>query len=461
MSRKSLRRFSSIIMIHFVILIVLNSGVLGFLHITGLVESRGGYISVMAAVIALSVLIIYLNAVRMKKTLHAFDTFFQRGKTPGNRINTEALNFQEAVHLADRANAMMAEWERERREYSDSEARYRDIVQNVTTGIIEYNQEGDVLFYNDYAEKIFGFPAEEMIGSSSIGKLNPEEDSTGLKHRDLLKSIFANPDAYAYNENENRTKDGRNIWVAWRNRIIYDSEGNKRSILCLANDITEEKKNRELLQKSLAEKETLLREIHHRIKNNLQIIASILNLQKSYPNIGKDVLTDCENRVVAISIVHEQLFESANLSTIESDWYIRSLVEHIIESHTGDIYTIKTDIEAERIELDIDTAIPLGLIINEMVTNAIKHGFNSNKDDLLSVSLEQAEDRIRLRVHDNGRGVDETFNPEEASGLGLKLVTSLVDQLDGNISYNSSEGLEWIVSFPFEKGRQVLKNTER
>jgi len=418
---------------------------------TGLIRTTALYILIMGACTAFSTVVIYKKARKMQTCVAVFRQFFKRGKTPGNRINPDILDFAEAIEIAHMANGMMEEWERERKEYSDSEARYRGIVENVNTGIIEYTEEGDVLFCNRYAEKIFGYSSEELVGSSSIGKLNPEKDSTGLDHRILLKNIFANPEAYAYNENENWTKDGRKIWVAWRNRVITDSEGNKKSILCLANNITEQKKNRELLQKSLAEKSSLLQEIHHRINNNLQIIASILNLQKDYPGIGGEALSECENRVLAISLVHEQLFESENLATIDAEWYIKPLTQSIIESYRGDTQTIKTSIETDRVELDIDTAVPVGLIINELVTNAIQHGLKHHKSGHITVCLRYIDGIIHIRVHDNGEGLEEGYTLDKQAHLGLNLVTYLLEQLEGSLEYNSSCGTEWNVRFPFNR----------
>ncbi|MBN2050894.1 MAG: PAS domain S-box protein [Spirochaetales bacterium] len=447
-----------VIILNALLFVILNTGLPALLYLGGVIRETTHLLFLLAGTLVLSSFIMFLQLRRMNKNLAVFRSFISSGDLAKSRINLEEISYHQIFEIAQGVNTLLSALEQEKKEHSDSEKRYHDIVQSVTTGILEFNQEGDVLFCNKYAEKIFGYTAEELIGKRTIGKLNPEEDSTGLKHWDLLTKIFANPEAYAYNENENRTKDGRRIWVAWRNRIITDSQGKKKSILCLANDITEQKRNRELLHKSLEEKNNLLKEIHHRIKNNLQIIASILSLQKSYPIIDKDVLTECENRVIAMSMVHEQLFQSEDLSALDARWYITNLTDHIIDSYSRRDQKIETRLDIEPLQLDIDTAVPLGLIINELLTNSLRHGFQGETSGVLNLSLAAEEGFLHLSLQDNGQGLPKGFNLADTSSLGLKLVISLVEQLNGSLTYAAPSGVCWTIEFPFpfsqEKSRK-------
>jgi len=204
----------------------------------------------------------------------------------------------------------------------------------------------------------------------------------------------------------------------------------------------------EKLLKSLEEKELLLREIHHRVKNNLQVVSSLLNLQSSYikdPQIVS-TLKDSQGRVMSMSMIHEKLYRSENLSDIDVRGYIEGLVRSIMFSYQKPDQRVEVRFDLDDVKLNIDTIMPLGLIVNELVTNAFKYAFPNGDGELL-VSLKKRGDRFVLRVADNGVGLPPDFSLDNLRSLGMLLVRNLTGQLDGTLEYTSGSGTEFQIEF--------------
>ena len=210
------------------------------------------------------------------------------------------------------------------------------------------------------------------------------------------------------------------------------------------------------LKKSLEEKEILLKEIHHRVKNNLQIISSLLNLQSRYINDEEmlDIYKESQNRVKSMAIIHEKLYQSEDLARIDFGDYVKSLVLDLFNSYG--INNISYDINIHDVLLDINTAIPCGLIVNELVTNSIKHGFLSNmspvnspssRRDKIAVYMTKEEDVYNLSVYDNGVGFPDDLDFHHTDSLGMQLVISLTSQLRGTLELERTEGTLFRIIF--------------
>lgn len=203
---------------------------------------------------------------------------------------------------------------------------------------------------------------------------------------------------------------------------------------------------------SLKEKEVLLREIHHRVKNNLQIISSLLNLQSGQitDEVTRRQYAVSNERIRAMAMVHEKLYESKDLSGIDFGDYIKSLTHNLNISCNPDAARIRlyVNIEEESVNLKIDHAVPCALILNELVMNGFKHAFPGGKSGEIHVSLRRnvAEQRRELVVRDNGIGLPEGFNPEEAESLGLQLVTVLAEQVDSELRIDRKDGTTFTLS---------------
>jgi two-component sensor histidine kinase len=210
-----------------------------------------------------------------------------------------------------------------------------------------------------------------------------------------------------------------------------------------------EQKN-EIIRTSLIEKETLLKEIHHRVKNNLQIISSLLNLQSQNVKNRKaiEAFSESQRRLHSIALVHQKLYQNDNLARINVKEYLEDLVETIHLSFYSKAKSISYHINIADVNLDVDTAVPLGLIINELVTNAYKYAFNTANEGTLTIVLNREEEHLyRLIVRDNGHGLPENLNMDETESLGLKLVSILVKQLEGTIKVKSNNGAEFSILF--------------
>lgn len=216
----------------------------------------------------------------------------------------------------------------------------------------------------------------------------------------------------------------------------------------------------ELLKKLLGEKEWLLREIHHRVKNNLQIVISLLNTQSAYLD-NEDALIairNSQNRMHAMSLIHQKLYQSDNLAEIDMNWYIRELVAYIRECFGTD-KKILFSVDTEVIKLDVAQAVPLGLIINEAISNAIKYAFPGDRKGNVNISFKLVETRIcELRIADDGIGLPEGFDASNTRSLGMSLMMGLSSQLMGEFKLDSTKGLTLEVTF--ERHHELLEYTE-
>lgn len=231
---------------------------------------------------------------------------------------------------------------------------------------------------------------------------------------------------------------------------LFDSKGKLMGSVHVARDITDRKKAEDQVKKSLKEKEVLLKEIHHRVKNNLQIISSLLDLQEAYVKedpIAVNVLRESQNRVKAMAAVYEKLYLSKDLNKINFYNYIQSLLQGLFYSDLRKEGQIGQIVEVEDIMLNIETAVPCGLIISELVSNSLKHAFPEGRKGLIHVSLKALKDKYELRISDDGIGFPENINFKKTDTLGLKLVNNLVKQLEGKINMSRNHGTEFKIIF--------------
>jgi two-component sensor histidine kinase len=210
----------------------------------------------------------------------------------------------------------------------------------------------------------------------------------------------------------------------------------------------------EKVQASLREKEVLLQEVHHRVKNNLQVISSLINMQmrKLRDTSSRSALEECQNRVVAIALIHEKLYQSKDYARVPFSDYARSLTASIFHAAGVSPQNLKLDLEFENLALAVDKAIPCGLILNELITNALKHAFPNERRGTIRVRLRRAGDgQFELLVADDGVGMDSGFDIARSTSLGMQLVVTLVEQLDGNLEILHGAGTTFQVRFPVEE----------
>ncbi len=368
-----------------------------------------------------------------------------------------------------------------------SELRYKAIVEDQTELICRFLPDGTLSFVNEAYCRCFGKNRQELIGHSFI-PLIPEEDQTEVQAQVASLSPLKPVATY---EHRVFLPDGSMRWQRWTDRVLFDEQGNVQEYASVGRDITEQKLavnelqrlNTELesrvgertaallaaneklmievnerkaaeeqVRTSLQEKEVLLKEIHHRVKNNLQIISSLLNLQANRVSDERTLqaLGDSQARVRSMALIHEKLYQSQSLAEIDFGEYVRSLASDLFRSYRRNFTAVQLDVQTDEVSLELDLAVSCGLILNELMTNALKYAFPDGRHGTISVELRATPARVvQLRVADNGVGIPADLDISRTKSLGLQLVNNLVAQLDGKLDLDRSAGTAFEVSFGY------------
>ena len=299
----------------------------------------------------------------------------------------------------------------------------------------------------------------QMVGRSRdelIGALPPFIYWPEDKKEELMEHIYTLLREMSLSfqfETEYRKKNGERFYVQILSSAMKDCKGNITGWVMVVHDITGQKLKEEQIRSSLVEKELLLKEIHHRVKNNMQIVSSLLSLQAGFLNNEKlqEVFTESRNRIKVLALVHEYLYKSKELTKINFADYINDLVNNLFIAYRVDLGRHKLIMAFDNIDFDIDTSINLGIIINELVTNSIKHAFSSrnNSENIVRIILKKENDNIDLTISDNGIGIDDKINLTNSDSLGLQLVKTLVAQLEGTINIKGHNGVEYRINFNY------------
>ncbi len=334
------------------------------------------------------------------------------------------------------------------RSQEEARARLATIVEASDDCIIGETLDGTVTSWNRAAERIFGYTAAEMVGSPFSILCPPDRAD---EHAEILRRITRG-EAVTHFEVVRRTKDGPDIIASITVSPVRNREGAIVSVAKVARDITAQKEREEALRASLKEKEVLLQEVHHRVKNNLQVIASLVNMQLRRVDTpaARDALVECRNRVLAIALIHEKLYQSKDYGRVPFAEYMRSIASNVFQSAGVSPGVVQLLLHIENVAMPVDKGIPCGLLVNELITNALKHAFPGQREGTLEVSLSRREGRVSLSVKDNGIGLPSDFEIEESRTLGLQLVATLARQLDATVEIIRDRGATFRVSFALE-----------
>ena len=303
---------------------------------------------------------------------------------------------------------------------------------------------GRILEVNDACSRQLGYSYDELIRMSPLEILDPESRH---KASEVIAGLGAAGSATC--ECTYRRSDGTRIPMEVSIRA-FEMDG-EQTIISNARDVTERRRADSLLKSALREKEVLLREIHHRVKNNMQVVSSLLNLQASQTEdpVTRGMLEESRQRVRSIALIHEKLFRSANLADVDFASYLKSVADELLRTFGRPEVTCILDLEP--IQLEIDKAIPVGLIVNELLTNTLRHAFPPGTKGTARVTLHatSAED-VELVVQDDGVGFPGGLDGVSANSIGLAIVRTLVEQLHGTMTIEARRGTTCTIRFKRE-----------
>lgn len=332
-----------------------------------------------------------------------------------------------------------------------SETLFRQVWENSRDGKRLVDKNGIILLANPAYCNMIGKPSDEVIGQM-YSNVYAEDQQPGLLS--TFRQRIGTYSIVTHYEKKLRLWNGKELWLELSNSYV-DAEGeNGPFLLSIIRDITERKIVEEQIRSSLMEKEALLKELHHRVKNNMQIVSSLLHLQAQ--NIQDKAiaapLRESQNRVKSMALIHEQLYQSDNLSQVNINVYLRQLTSRLLRSIQNNKQNISVRIEPDNdlMLMNIDTAIPIGLILNELITNALKYAFIGRESGEICISVEKNPDKVyQITVRDNGNGLPADIDISNTETLGLQLVQSLAAQLGGKSGcISTSNGTIFTITFP-------------
>ena len=325
----------------------------------------------------------------------------------------------------------------------EQEAFKSKMVANIGDVIVVIDKDGINSYKSPNIEKIFGWKPEDVVGKNTWDNVHPDDVEYGKR---FIGTLLEEPNKVGTAEVRYKCKDGSFKWIEFTGCNLFHDPG-IRGILGNYHDITERKQAEEKIATSLLEKEVLLKEIHHRVKNNLQTIASLFKLQTESitDESARVILADSEDRIRAMAEIHSHLYTTENLARIDFGEYLNSLANQLLRSHLKPGQSISLDIDVPGIVLGINAAIPSGLMLNELISNSIKHAFPGRTSGEIRVAMQQKGGSLRIEYSDNGIGFAEAVDITKAKTLGLRLVNLLVKQLDGSIRLCRDSGARFII----------------
>ena len=330
----------------------------------------------------------------------------------------------------------------------ETETKLSAILKNLPK-VVVYQSGVGVDFISDNITEMIGYTPEEVLAEKFFFGKVIHKDDIPLVKESIANWNKLNDGSILNMEFRLNKKDGGMIWI--EDHMFRVKVNDKVSYLSgILIDVTERKLSEQKISRSLKEKELLLKEIHHRVKNNLQVVSSLLKLQSGFvkDENSLDLLIDSQNRVRSMALVHQKLYQSKDFSEIDFNEYLRQLSEHLFNVFKAKSDNIEILINSGKVNLSIDQAIPCGLIINELISNSLKYAFPDGRKGKVQVNLAYNDNKMyNISISDNGIGFPKNIDYKETKSLGLQLVNTLVGQIDGTINMENGIGTTFKISF--------------
>ncbi len=313
------------------------------------------------------------------------------------------------------------------------EARLRQVVESTPNAMVMINQDGLIEMVNAQVERVFGYARQELLGQP-VEMLVPER--LREHHPRMRKMFFSDAEARPMGKGRDLyalRKDGTEFPVEIGLNPIQTDEGTK--VLSAIVDISDRKQKERKIEAALKEKDVLLGEIHHRVKNNLQIVHSLLDLQSMRITDANvlDMLRDSQNRIRSMALIHQSLYQSKDFAQVHFNTVLDSLVPSLMESYQLNNCSVNYRIDADDVRIPLNLAVPCGLIVNELITNALKHAFVGKEQGNIFITLKSEPNGALLQVGDDGAGIPENVDVQQSETLGLQLVSLLASQIGSEI----------------------------
>jgi len=333
-----------------------------------------------------------------------------------------------------------------------SETQFQGLLESAPDAMIVVHKDGIIFLVNAQTERLFGYTREELFGKS-VEMLLPErfkeryfEFRTHYLAEPKLREMSGDLDLYGLR------KDGKEFSLELSLSPLETKDG--LLVISAIRDVSVRREEQKLLESSLREKEVLLKEIHHRVKNNLQIITSLLRLQyrKTEDKEARKLFLDSESRVHTIALLHEKLYRSEDISNVNLKDFLNSILNYLFHAYGNSEELVSYHINVESCVIESERLISVGLIVNELVSNSLKYAFPNDRKGNISVTLEKrSQEKLSLSISDNGVGLPAGFDFEKATTLGLLLVKNLTKQLGGTFEISQNKETEFKILFPLNQ----------
>ncbi len=328
------------------------------------------------------------------------------------------------------------------------------ILNNASYAFVSIDEQFNITSFNNQFKLFF----QDLVNKTPYNGINVKKP--------LLDKLFAN-DKFEINKNVSKGTVNNQIEILLTNyksisfwcEVNYSTIPNNNGTFeysFLIQNVNDKKIAQEMQKASLLEKEILLKEIHHRVKNNLQVVSSILNLQSGYVKDANtlEVLKESQNRIKSMSFIHELLYQSNEFNKISFSNYIHNIVRNLVDSYRSQNKHIAVHVNIDDFEIDLDTSIPCGLIVNELMSNSFKHAFKSNGAGNISITCKFNNGHVELRIKDDGIGLPEHINVQNSNTLGMQLVMALIEQIDAKLEIESKQGTSFLIIFVIKSSKK-------